>query len=102
MPRTIAPATVCSASAKPPFGYASVGVYDVARATRSSVAIAPSAVLFTNARWGRPVAGLLAIVCAAVRSCVAAVPRFGLAYVYVLALGMAGTPVVPEINARGV
>jgi hypothetical protein len=79
MPRTIAPATVCNASAKPLSGYETVGVYDVARATRSSVSIAPRAVLFMKARCGRPLAGLLAIVWAAARSCVAAAPRFGLA-----------------------
>ena len=79
MPRTIAPATVRSASAKPLFGYATVGVYAVASATRSSVSIAPRLVLFTNARCGRPVAGLAAIACAAARSWSAAAPRFGLA-----------------------
>ena len=79
MPRTMAPATVRIASAKPLFGYATVGVYDVASATRSSVSIAPRLVLFTNARCGRPFAGLAAIACAAARSSSAAAPRFGLA-----------------------
>ena len=51
--------------------------------------MAPRAVLFTNARCGRPLAGLLAMVCAATRSCAAAAPRFGLANEYVLAFGIA-------------
>ena len=81
MPLKIAPATVRSASAKPLLGYVTVGEYDNALAARSIVSIADRLVLFTNARCGRPGAGLEAIASAAARSCVAADPRFGLANV---------------------
>src|ERR1043165_4713743 len=96
MPLTIAPATVRSASANPPFGYATVGAYCSAAFARSIVSIAERLVLLTNARCGRPGAGFDAIACAALRSSVAALPEFGLANRYVLAFEIAGTPVRPD------
>src|SRR5437763_13920799 len=102
MPLAIAPATVLNASAKPLFGYATVGLYVVACATRSIVAIAPRLVALTKARCGRPAAGLPAIASAAARSCAAAAPLFGLAKVYVDASWIAGTPLTAETSARGV
>ena len=71
-------------------------------AARSSVSIAPRLVLLTNASCGRPVAGFDAIANAVFFSSVAADPRFGLANVYALTLGIDGTPVVAEISACGV
>jgi hypothetical protein len=101
-PLTMAPATVRSDCAKPSFGYTTLGVYDVTNATRSSVWIAPRLVLFTYARCGRPLAGFVAIACAAARSCRAADPRFGLAYVYEPAFAIAGTPLSADSSACGV
>src|SRR5258708_5431455 len=98
----MAPATVRSASAKPLFGYATVGVYAAALATRSKVSKASLLVLFRNARCGLRAAGLAAMACAAAFSCNAAEPPFGLAYVYVVAFGIAGTPLTADRSARGV
>ena len=70
----------------------------VARAPKS-VSIAPRLVLLTKARCGRPGAGFAAIARAAAFSSFAALPRFGLAKVYVDAFAIAGTPVDADTSA---